>query len=129
MFDLTSSLRYSLLVKGGGLSNTLFSLLCPNHQAVRNSIYNFAFDPSLPSRVFIASAKWHDYPSSWYANPLNVSFASASSRPATPRMQGVAGAYRLCVGFPAQLSLRPTAAHLPTAEHHRVMMRVSQPGP
>lgn len=45
----------------------------PKHQAVPNSIYSFAFDPALPSRVFVAAAKWHDFPYGWYANPLNVS--------------------------------------------------------
>lgn len=48
-------------------------VLDPRGQAARNSIYGFAFDPALPSRVYIATAKWHDWPNEWYANPLNVS--------------------------------------------------------
>jgi len=32
-------------------------IIDPKRQAVPNSIYGFAFDPSLPSRVFIAAAK------------------------------------------------------------------------
>lgn len=35
-----------------------------------NSIYGFAFDPAVATRVFIAAAKWHDWPAMWYANPL-----------------------------------------------------------
>jgi len=42
----------------------------PRRQAVPNSIYGFAFDPAAPSRVFVAAAKWHDWPNWWYANPL-----------------------------------------------------------
>jgi hypothetical protein len=52
-----------------------WSIVDSFHKAVPNSIYGFAFDPALPNRVFIASAKWHDWPSMWYANPLNVSMA------------------------------------------------------
>lgn len=43
----------------------------PQHKAVPNSAYSFAFDPQATSRVFVAAAKWHDYPHGWYANPLN----------------------------------------------------------
>lgn len=49
-------------------------ILDPFKQAARNSIYGFAFDPNQPRRVFVATAKWHDYPHEWYASPLNVSF-------------------------------------------------------
>lgn len=34
----------------------------PQHKAVPNSAYSFAFDPAATSRVFVAAAKWHDYP-------------------------------------------------------------------
>jgi hypothetical protein len=54
-------------------SGESWRVLDPKRQASRNSIYDFAFDPALPGRVFVATGKWHDWPSSWYANPLNVS--------------------------------------------------------
>jgi hypothetical protein len=59
-----------IVSEDGGQS---WRLLDPFKQAARNSIYAFAFDPDLPRRVFIATAKWHDFPHDWYASPLNVS--------------------------------------------------------
>eukprot|EP00775_Hariotina_reticulata_P011553 gene11553-11696_t len=48
-----------------------WQIIDPKHQAVVNSIYSYAFDPTSSSRTFVATAKWHDYPTAWYANPLN----------------------------------------------------------
>jgi len=39
-------------------------IIDPKRQAVVNSIYSYAFDPASSSRVFVATAKWHDYPQS-----------------------------------------------------------------